>query len=105
MISAFCLKNTHIPWSLSMKLKSYFAGIVILIGLVVAVLLVLAFAMPKTGNLSGVTLPAAPADKRVQNVNSDILYKEKEWTTNFTHDASIIKADGWYYAFSTDYMV
>jgi arabinan endo-1,5-alpha-L-arabinosidase len=91
-----------------MKLKTnkyLAAGIVILIVLIIGVSLVMNFVMPKTGNLSGVTLPAAPADKRVHNVNSDILYKEKDWTTNFTHDASIIKADGWYYAFSTDYMV
>ncbi|WHY01271.1 arabinan endo-1,5-alpha-L-arabinosidase [Neobacillus sp. DY30] len=87
-----------------MKLKTYFAGIVILMVLFVTALLVISFAMPKTGNLSGITLPAAPADKQVQNVNSDIVHKEKVWTTNFTHDASIIKADGWYYAFSTDYM-
>ncbi|MDQ0973869.1 arabinan endo-1,5-alpha-L-arabinosidase [Neobacillus niacini] len=90
---------------MKLKTKKYLAGIVILIVLIIGVTLVMTFAMPKTGNLSGITLPAAPADKPVQNINSDILYKEKDWTTNFTHDASIIKADGWYYAFSTDYMV
>jgi arabinan endo-1,5-alpha-L-arabinosidase len=68
---------------MKLKTKKSLVGIVILILLIIAAWLVMTFALPKTGNYSGVTLPAAPAEKRVQNVNGDILYKEKDWTTNF----------------------
>lgn len=87
------------------KTKMTLHGVVILLVLIAAVLFGMTFAKPKTGNLSGIKLPAAPAEKPIGNVSTDIIYKEKEWTTNFTHDASIIKVDDWYYAFSTDYMV
>lgn len=60
---------------------------------------------PKSNDFSGIKFPSPPAEEPIQNVNTDILYKEKEWTTNFTHDGAIIKADDWYYVFSTDYMV
>ncbi|MEH7116700.1 arabinan endo-1,5-alpha-L-arabinosidase [Neobacillus vireti] len=60
---------------------------------------------PKDDDFTGIKLPAAPAKTPFKNVNTDILYDEKKWTTNFTHDGAILKADGWYYVFSTDYMV
>ncbi|WP_204524682.1 arabinan endo-1,5-alpha-L-arabinosidase [Litchfieldia alkalitelluris] len=83
----------------------------IIMGLVILFILILGIVYgsksfaPKKNDYSGVELPAAPQVEPILNVNNDILYKEDEWTTNFTHDAALIKADDWYYAFSTDYMV
>lgn len=50
-------------------------------------------------------LPKAPFDQKVEDVTPDVLNKESEWTTNFTHDGAIFKEGDTYYVFSTDYMV
>jgi arabinan endo-1,5-alpha-L-arabinosidase len=73
--------------------------------LIATVLVSFNLLQPKFNDFSGIKFPSPPAREPIQNVNTDILYKEKEWTTNFTHDGAIIKAADWYYVFSTDYMV
>jgi arabinan endo-1,5-alpha-L-arabinosidase len=83
---------------------------ILMIGVILGVFLFLALILvkwiePKNNHFSGIKFPLPPAEEPFLNVNYDIHHKEKEWTTNFTHDASIIKSDGWYYVFSTDYMV
>ncbi|MDQ0223750.1 arabinan endo-1,5-alpha-L-arabinosidase [Metabacillus niabensis] len=49
--------------------------------------------------------PTSPQELPFEKVNVDIIHDETKWSTNNTHDAEIIKVDGWYYTFSTDYMV
>ncbi|WP_160724408.1 arabinan endo-1,5-alpha-L-arabinosidase [Bacillus sp. USDA818B3_A] len=82
----------------------------VLLGLLIAIIIPAALLTyrhyhPKEDDFTGIKLPKAPAAAPFKNVNTDVLYNEKEWTTNFTHDGTIIRADGWYYVFSTDYMV
>jgi arabinan endo-1,5-alpha-L-arabinosidase len=87
------------------KPKMIVLGLIILMLIISAVLLGMHFTTPNNNDISGISFPKAPAEQPIQNVNADIVHREKDWTTNFTHDAAIIKADGWYYAFSTDYMI
>ncbi|MBT2727323.1 arabinan endo-1,5-alpha-L-arabinosidase [Bacillus sp. ISL-75] len=89
-----------------MKKKTKF----ILIGSLLLVVMILAslsyqHLQQRNGDLIGIDLPTPPATSPIKNVNSDVMYKEKEWTTNFTHDGAILKTNDWYYVFSTDYMV
>ena len=90
-----------------MKTKTKGILLVVLAALIFipAVILGMKHFQPKENDFTGIKLPSAPAKMPVKNVNTDVLYDEKKWTTNFTHDGAIIKADGWYYVFSTDYMV
>ena len=84
---------------------------VMLMGLLFAVIIIPAsifgvrYYYPNTNDFTGIKVPSAPTKTPVKNVNTDILFDEKKWTTNFTHDGAIIKEDRWYYVFSTDYMV
>ncbi|MEH7095735.1 arabinan endo-1,5-alpha-L-arabinosidase [Neobacillus vireti] len=90
---------------MKMKTKVSLIGALLVILIIPAVILGLQHYQPKKTDFTGIKLPLAPAKSALKNVNTDVLYDEKKWTTNFTHDGAIIKADGWYYVFSTDYMV
>ncbi|WP_396128617.1 family 43 glycosylhydrolase [Exiguobacterium mexicanum] len=58
-----------------------------------------------SASIDELALPKAPFDQKVEDVTPDVLNKESEWTTNFTHDGAIFKDGDTYYVFSTDYMV
>ena len=88
-----------------MKTKVSLIGVLLALLIIPAVILGFQHYQPKKNDFTGIKLPLAPAKTPIKNVNTDVLYDEKRWTTNFTHDGAIIKADGWYYVFSTDYMV
>jgi arabinan endo-1,5-alpha-L-arabinosidase len=90
---------------MSKRRKILFLSLMIVIILAVILLFYFIVAKPNGNDLSGIQLPSTPAADPIENVNSSIIYKEKEWTTNFTHDPAITKVDDWYYVFSTDYMV
>jgi arabinan endo-1,5-alpha-L-arabinosidase len=87
------------------------AGKAAIFAAVTALLLFLGFYLidinnqPEGKDLSNLNLPSPPAVNPLNKVNTDILYKEEAWTTNFTHDGAIIKTGDWFYVFSTDYMV
>lgn len=87
------------------------AGKAAIIAAVTALFLFLGFYLidinnqPEGKDLSNLNLPSPPAVNPLNKVNTDILYKEEAWTTNFTHDGAIIKTGDWFYVFSTDYMV
>src|SRR3954447_8458002 len=87
------------------KTKGILLGVLLAVIIIPAVILGFRHFQPKENDFTGIKLPTAPSKTPVKNVNTDVLYDEKKWTTNFTHDGAIIKADGWYYVFSTDYMV
>jgi arabinan endo-1,5-alpha-L-arabinosidase len=86
-------------------IRKLIIGVIVLGLLILGLFLGVKWMGPKNNDFSGIKFPLPPAEEPFLNVDYDILHKEKEWTTNFTHDASIIKSDGWYYVFSTDYMV
>lgn len=87
------------------KTKFILIGLLLLVVIFLAAILGYRQLQQQSGDLTGIVLPSPPAKSSVKNVNTDVMYKEKKWTTNFTHDGSIIKANDWYYVFSTDYMV
>lgn len=87
------------------KQKRFFLVVSIAVLLVLAVFITPRFIEPNTNDLSGLSLPSPPSEKVIPKVMNDIIYKEEEWTTNFTHDGAIIKNGDWYYVYSTDYMV
>ncbi len=51
-----------------------------------------------------ITYPKAPPESVASKTDPDIVMDELKWTTNNTHDPEIIKEDGVYYVYSTDYM-
>jgi arabinan endo-1,5-alpha-L-arabinosidase len=53
---------------------------------------------PKT--LQTLQYPSPPAETPIVKITTDILHDESKWTTNNTHDAEIIKVNGWYYTFA-----
>jgi arabinan endo-1,5-alpha-L-arabinosidase len=57
----------------------------------------------KLKTLQASQYPSPPAKTPIEKITTDILHDESKWTTNNTHDAEIIKVNGWYYTFSTDY--
>lgn len=82
-----------------------YLGVCVAVLLLLTILFIPRLIKPNTNDLSGLTLPSSPAAKAIPKVATDIMYKEEEWTTNFTHDGAIIKEGDWYYVYSTDYMV
>ena len=75
-----------------------------IVALASVVVIVLLFAVAGARSKTAVSYPDAPHETIILKTNPEIITDESKWTTNNTHDPEIIKENGVYYVYSTDYM-